>query len=97
MTAPKRLAALGTISPTSVNTALLLSSLLTGSLARTTHMTIQAVTSTVYIRFGGSDASSSDYGVSLAVGEKFDIYASNWALVSVQGTGSSIAALCYAS
>lgn len=95
MTAPKRLGALGTISPTSVGTAKLMSELLTGNLLRTTHVTLQAITSTLYIRFGGSAASSTDYGVSLAAGEKIDLYATGWELVSVQG--GSVSALCYVS
>lgn len=88
-TFPKQLTPLASVSPTSVSTAVYLSSILT---ANTTHATIQAVGGTLYVRVGDV-ASSSAYGVSLAAGEKIDLYGVSFATISVQGT--SVSALCW--
>lgn len=88
-TSPKRMTALASIVPTSCSTARLLSADVP---AGTTHITIQAVGGTLYIRAGGT-ASDANYGASLASGEKMDLYTDNWASYSVQGT--QYAALCY--
>ncbi len=88
-TFPKQLTPLASVSPTNVGTAAYLDTILT---ANTTHATIQAITSTLYVRVGGV-ASNSAYGVSLAAGEKLDLFGTSFSTISVQG--GSVSALCW--
>jgi len=88
----------GTGGKTLKNSAVTIASLLSSaSLTGVTHMTLQANGAKVYVRMetAGSAASSTNYGISLAVGEKIDLYSVDWAMVNVQGTSATVSALCY--
>ena len=84
-TFPKRLNALSspdlTAAATDISTAKFLSEIVPSG---TTHVIVQAVAATMYIRVGAT-ASASNYSISLATGEKIELPFNNFNEISVFG------------
>ncbi len=86
----KRYTALGGVTPTAATTALLLSTVLAGSLAETTHIRLSAIGGTLYIRYGAT-ASATDYHETIADGDCREFALSNWSAMSIFSTANNYA------